>query len=258
MKKAILFISIAVMLVAAIVLAITFIPKALEDKKLTIGIANTSAAICYLNPNGEWDGVNCDIIKQVAEEAGYTVEFKEIPWSQRDELLKNGEIDCYIESYDNHDSQKISTETFLYSTQTLIYKDIFVNDNINSEILKHYSCAVQVGSYNYNYAATLKVKKISEYNSVADIIAAIKNDACSVGIIDYGIYLATIKDSTNYSDIVSGILTGECEYRLVFRRDDEKRVKKINDSIEKLKSDNTIAGIIEQYNTQTEYPFNIY
>ncbi len=258
MKKTVLVILISVMLVAAALLAITFIPKAVDDRSLTVGVVDTSAVISYQNSDGKWDGINCAVIEQIAAEIGYTVEFKEISWSHRDTLLKNGDIDCYIGDSAILSDKNISTDVFVYSIQTLIYKDVFAVDNIDSQTIKNYPCAVQIDSFNYNYLLSSGSKNIKKYNSQPDIITAIKNDTCSVGIIDYGIYLSVIENNPEYKNITSGILTDNCGYRLIFRSKDSSRAQKINKGISGLKTNGVIKQITDRYDINSQQPFIIY
>ena len=258
MKKTVLFVLLALVLVSAMVLAITFIPNVIENRKLTIGVTDTITVVCNKDSNGNFSGINCDIIKAIADEIGYTVEFKEIVLSDRDKLLNNGEIDCYIDSSTQLSDKNIASDAFVYSTQTLIYKDILENNNIDDEDIKNYSCAVQKGSSNYDYLISVDAKNIKEYNSLADVVAAVKNDTCSIGVIDYGVYLSDIKNNAKYSNIISGILTEDCGYKLVFRAKDNARVEKFNSGINIFKSNNGIQEILAQYHLLVENSFSIY
>ncbi|MBO5726028.1 MAG: transporter substrate-binding domain-containing protein [Clostridia bacterium] len=258
MKKTVLFILIAAVLVATIILAATFIPKAIESRKLVVGVTDTSMITCYKDPNGDFSGVNCDVITAVAEEGGYTVEFKEIVWAERDRLLKNGEIDCYVDGTAKLGDQNITTDVFVYSTQTLIYKSALENDNISVEVAKNYPCAVQKDSFNYEYLLSKGAKNIKEYSTLADVVTAIKNGTCVVGIIDYGVYLANVKNNEEYKNITSGILTDNCGYRLVFSPKSENKVKKINTAIDSLKTNGGIKEVLSQYHSQVENSFLIY
>ena len=258
MKKTVLFVLLAVTLVATIILAATFIPKAIESRKLVIGVTDTSMIVCYKDPNGDFSGVNCDVISTVAEESGYTVEFKEIVWADRDQLLADGEIDCYIDGTAKLGDQNITTDVFVYSIQTLIYKSALENDNINLDVAKNYPCAVQKESFNYEYLLSNGAKDIKEYGSLSDVIMAIKNGTCVIGIVDYGVYLANIRNSEEYKDITSGILTENCGYRLVFSPKSENKVKKINTAISSLKTSGGINEVLSQYHSQIENSFLIY
>ena len=258
MKKVTLIILIALLAVASVVLAAAFVPKMLEDRHLTVGITATSDVICFKNSQNEWQGVACDTIRAIAEKTGYTVEFKKINAADCENLLKKGDIDCYLASTDARIEKTTSTEVFLYSLQNVIYKNIFALDNIEPATLKNYTCAVVSDSFNEQYLTEQGVKSIKKFQSTSDVITAVNSGACKVGIIDFGVYLSVIKGNEAYKEIMSGVLTDSCPFRLVFREKDAPRVNKLNDSIETLKSDDTYMQILEEYNFDSQQPFMVY
>lgn len=50
----------------------------------------------YRDAQGEWTGFDADLARAFALSVGVEAEFVEIPWSDRVELLNNGEIDCVL------------------------------------------------------------------------------------------------------------------------------------------------------------------
>ncbi len=257
MKKYLVPVLIAVVLVAAIIAAITFIPKIIPEKKITVGIIDTTVSVCYPTEDGEWTGIQCDLIKKVADEIGYKVEFKEIIWTERNKLLTNGEIDCYVSSGDT-ERNVLATKPLVYSIQAVVcQKDISMA--FTPEIhFKNFSCGVQEGSINHEYLTEQQASDIKFYGSVPEIITALKNKTCQMGIIDYAVYLTYIENNSEFDNLTSTIFTDAYDYSLCFNTDENKVVEKLNNGIEKLMENGVIKETIEKYDTEHKNPFMIY
>lgn len=67
-------------------------------KVLTVG-SDTYPPFIYADENGNTVGIDADIITEVASRLGYSVRFELINWEEKDQLLKEGEIDCVIGSF---------------------------------------------------------------------------------------------------------------------------------------------------------------
>lgn len=67
-------------------------------KVLTVG-SDTYPPFIYADENGNTVGIDADIVTEVANRLGYSVRFKFINWEEKDQLLKEGEIDCVIGSF---------------------------------------------------------------------------------------------------------------------------------------------------------------
>lgn len=67
-------------------------------KVLTVG-SDTYPPFIYADESGNTVGIDADIVTEVVNRLGYSVRFKFINWEEKDQLLKEGEIDCVIGSF---------------------------------------------------------------------------------------------------------------------------------------------------------------
>lgn len=60
---------------------------------VTIGI-DPFEPYCYLDGNGQYAGIDVDLATEAFTRLGYNVEFQEINWPDKDDLLQDGSVDC--------------------------------------------------------------------------------------------------------------------------------------------------------------------
>ena len=60
---------------------------------VTIGI-DPFEPYCYLDGNGQYAGIDVDLATEAFTRLGYKVEFQEINWPDKDDLLQDGTVDC--------------------------------------------------------------------------------------------------------------------------------------------------------------------
>lgn len=60
---------------------------------VTIGI-DPFEPYCYMDGNGQYAGIDVDLATEAFTRLGYNVEFQEISWPDKDDLLQDGTVDC--------------------------------------------------------------------------------------------------------------------------------------------------------------------
>lgn len=60
---------------------------------VTIGI-DPFEPYCYMDGNGQYAGIDVDLATEAFTRLGYNVEFQEINWPDKDDLLQDGTVDC--------------------------------------------------------------------------------------------------------------------------------------------------------------------
>lgn len=60
---------------------------------VTIGI-DPFEPYCYMDGNGQYAGIDVDLATEAFTRLGYKIEFQEINWPDKDDLLQDGTVDC--------------------------------------------------------------------------------------------------------------------------------------------------------------------
>lgn len=101
----------------------TPIPVTTAPSKILVGIDATFPPMEYTNENNELVGFDVDLMKNVAEELGTTVEFKTVSWDDIFNELEAGQLDMIASSVSITDERKerfIFSEPYLNAGQVLI------------------------------------------------------------------------------------------------------------------------------------------
>ena len=207
----------------------------------------------YLDVNGNYTGVDIDIAEKVFHKLGYEPEFKFITWSEKNDDLADGTIDCIWSCYSMNDRENDYqwAGPYLYSRQVIA---VSADSSIQTfEDLSDKRIGVQVTTRAANlFLHTIdsplpEVKEVNCFATTEDMFAALRK---------------------GYVDAIAGheallnefIANGKGEYRLLEESPHVSKVgiafekgthveltQKIDALITKMSKDGTIGSIAEKY-----------
>lgn len=221
-------------------------------EKIIVGI-DKFEPYTYLDVNGKCTGLDIEIAEQVFHKLGYEPEFKFITWSEKNEYLADGTIDCIWSCYSMNERENDYqwAGPYLYSRQV-----IAVSTDSEIQTLDDLS-DISVGVQATTRAANLflhtidsslpEVKEVNCFASTEDMFAALRK---------------------GYVDAIAGheallnefIANGEGRYRLL---EESPHISKVGVAFEKgthkaliqdmnalfteMSNDGTIGSIAEKY-----------
>ena len=114
--------------------------------ELNIGVDNLEPFF-YTDENGSYAGIDADIAIEACRRAGYTPHFIEIDWSNRDQYLQDGTIDCLWTAFIRNGREDLYhwTDTYLQSNMRVIVS-IKSPDADMKSTFEHGGVAVRAGS----------------------------------------------------------------------------------------------------------------
>lgn len=234
MKKRIMLILTIIIILAAIVVSIILMPntKSLDlfHRKIAIGIRKNG--VYSEMADNEWYGYDIEMATKVFTRLGYKAEFVEIEWQDREQLLKDKKIDCYITT--GKDSEQ---NTFIYSDS---YGDIMQGILYKGELpigeytdLAQYTCACEESSQTQFVETYIPKEKQIFCNTQQGVLDALKIDTAQVAILDY-YFIDQIISTEEYKGYTSGILVGNKEIRFVLREKETKLINNINKQLREM------------------------
>ena len=221
-------------------------------EKVIVGI-DKFEPYTYLDVNGNYTGVDIEIAEQVFHKLGYEPEFKFITWSEKNENLADGTIDCIWSCYSMNDRENDYqwAGPYLYSRQVIAVSS---DSNIyNFDDLSDKNVGVQVTTRAANLflhtidSALPEVKQVNCFATTEDMFAALRK---------------------GYVDAISGheallnefIKNGKGKYRLLEESPHISKIgvafekgthieltQEMNDLITEMSEDGTIGSIAEKY-----------
>ncbi|MDF7639898.1 amino acid ABC transporter substrate-binding protein [Lactobacillus sp. ESL0791] len=220
---------------------------------VTVGVDDTFIPMGFRQKNGQLVGYDVDLANAVFKLYGMKVSFQTIDWSMNTTELRNGTIDLIWNGFSKTPEReaKVSfSKTYLYASENLVS---LKKNKINSPAaMKDKSLGAQNGSSGYNdimkYPQIFK-NRIKDHepilydsftNAFIDLNAGrIQGLLIDSTYADY--YISRQKHPENYTE-VSGIFKRDA-FGVGIRKSDVTLRKKINQGLEKLAQNGTLAKI---------------
>ena len=223
-----------------------------ERPVLVIGSDNYEPYF-YLDEDGSFAGIDVEIAKAACERLGWTPDFRQISWQEKDQLLADGEVDCLWGSFSmtGREDRYNWAGPYMYSRQVVVVRSdsaIYRLADLNDKRI-----AVQIASkpeellLTHQVPGVEQVKNVYSFVSMNDVFAALDKsyvDACA-------------GHETAYRSFMSG-RTGQ--YRVLdqallrvglgvafYKGDDTGRAEALAGVLRELNEDGTLAVILEQY-----------
>lgn len=230
-----------------------------DAKKETIVVGYTIyAPMNYLDDNGELVGFDTDLAKAVFENLGYEVIFQEIEWSSKYTDLNSGTIDCIWNGFtcntaDDDDgvqrSEKVDfSYNYMENRQVIVAK---ADSGIASAAdLSGKLAAVESGSAGESYAATLEGVNVKGFLKQTDCLMEVKAGTADFAVLDAQL-AKSYAGKGDYADlvIVDG-LSSDVEYYAIGFKKGSDLTAKVNEQLEKLAADGTIAELAKKYEVE--------
>lgn len=223
--------------------------KVMDAGKLVVGIDGDFLAMAFKDENGEYVGYDIDVASEVCSRLGIEMEIKVIDWAQKEEYLNNGLIDCIWSAMsitpERAEAMNLSDP---YLQNELIFIVPEECDAISIQDLKGKTIGVQKGTTGYDalYASDIKNDVsivLDKYNILLTKLQQGKIDAV---LIDSTFAYYFIYRSERKFYVLSESLGGD-KYAIGFRKGDQKLRDKIQEEMDKLRSEGELSRISEKW-----------
>lgn len=248
MKKTLTIILAALMVFAA--LAFTGCSDKADAEKLVVGIT-VYEPMNYLDEAGNWTGFDTEFAEAVAAKLNKEIEFKEINWDTKFQLLDSDQIDCIWNGMTISEEVKtnclVSTPYVKNAQVVVMAKDVVAN-YADVESLKGLKFVAEAGS-----AGETAIKdngldaNYTAVTSQADALIALAAGQADACVIDITMAKASTAEGTSYADYTYGVeLTSE-EYGIGFRKTDKELLDAVNKAMDELYADGTLTALAAEY-----------
>lgn len=223
------------------------------SKKLVIGIEESFYPMTYVNENGTPAGFGVDVATEACRRLGITAEFKPIVWSEAQEALENGEIDCIwtscIAVVSSQDPAPPHTAGYLSGSQVVLCLTESGAQNLAD--LKGQRIGVKENScgelaLEQSTAFRDSLASVNAYDNYETAKQSLDNKKISAVVMDYaaaryyqeqqpGIYTILSKNGGSEPEVLSND-----EYCVSFREDEVSLSLKIEEALMAMRSDGTM------------------
>ena len=249
------------LLLAAVLLAACFTgcAKAGDDKKETIVVGYTIyAPMNYLDEGGKLVGYDTDLAKAVFEKLGYEVIFQEIDWNSKYTDLESGTIDCVWNGFTCNtadDDGVLRSEKVDFSYNYMENRQVIVAKKdagvASAADLSGKVAAVESGSAGETYAKSFEGVTTKGFTKQTDCLFEVNAGTADFAVVDAQLAKSYAgKGDYEALTIVDG-LSSDVEYYAIGFKKGSDLTAKVNEQLEKLGADGTIAKLAEQYGVET-------
>ncbi|WP_028393868.1 transporter substrate-binding domain-containing protein [Bacillus cihuensis] len=223
-----------------------------QEKVYRVGIDTTYPPFEYEDKNGEYTGIDIDLIKAIAEDQNFKIDFKPMDFGGIIPAMQAGQLDVAIAGMSITDDRKKIvdfTDPYFQAGLTLVVKQ--GETGITSiEDLAGKKVAAKKGTTGAKFA-TEKAEEIGfelvQFNDSPAMFQDVANGNSDVLIEDYPVIAYAIAQSTLDLEIVGDRLNGD-EYGIaVLKGKNDELLKKMNKGLANLKASGKYDEIINKY-----------
>lgn len=243
---------IAVLLTGAMVCGAAM-PVAAADKKWTIATDTVFKPFEYTDDNGDFVGIDVDILAAIAEDQGFEYELKSLGWDASIAACQAGQADGMIAGASITDERKESgwmfSEGYYNATQSMTVKS--GSDIAGFEDLDGKTVGVKTGTQGASYAESLKEEygfEITYFEDSPTMYQAVLGGQVVACFEDTPIMASSIKDGGLDLTIVDGTENEGSPYGFaVFSEDSQELLDMFNAGLKDIKENGTYDEIIAKY-----------
>ena len=240
---------------AAMMLISCFAGCAKEEKETIVVGYTIYEPMNYLDDNGKLVGFDTELAKAVFEGLGYNVLFKEIEWSAKYTDLASKNINCIWNGFtcnvadDDDGIQSAEKVDFSYNymenRQVVVVKK---NSGITKAAdLSGKQGAAESGSAGETYGKSFEGATIKGFLKQTDCLFEVKSGTAAFCVLDAQL-AKSYCGKGDYADLqIVDDLSSDVEYYAIGFEKGSELTAKVNEQLEKLAADGTIAKLAEKY-----------
>jgi len=212
----------------------------------------------YLDESGKLVGFDTELAEAVFENLGYNVIFKEIKWENKYTELNSGSIDCIWNGFtcntaDDDGIARADKVDFSYNymknRQVIVVKDdsaVKTAADLTGKIAD-----AEIGSAGESYAKGLAEGIIFKgATKQTDCLLSVKTGNADFAVLDEKL-AESYCGKGDYANLkIIGELSSEVEYYAIGFKKDSALTAKVNEQLDKLAADGTIAKLAETYGVE--------
>ncbi|MBP9478730.1 MAG: transporter substrate-binding domain-containing protein [Sebaldella sp.] len=223
-----------------------------EVKKYVIG-SDTAFAPFEFKKDGKYEGIDIDIVNEIAKVEGFEVEWRHMDFSAIIGAVQSGQLDGAIAGMTINDERRKAVDfSEAYYDSGIVGIVKADNDTIKSpEDFKDKRFAVKKGTTGAEYAQSVKEKynvKITIFEDTSTMIQSVINGQADVAFDDYPViaYAITQQNPTQLRIATERLNTAQFGFA-VKKGANQELLQKFNDGLKKLKDSGKYDEILEKY-----------
>lgn len=224
-----------------------------EGKTWVIATDTVFKPFEYTNEDGDFVGIDVDIVAAIAEDQGFSYEMKSLGWDSSIAACQSGQADGMIAGASITDERKESgwkfSDGYYNATQSMTVQE--GSDIAGFEDLDGLMVGVKTGTQGASYAESLKDEygfDITYYEDSPTMYQAVLGGQAAACFEDTPIMASSIKDGGLALKIVEGTENEGAPYGFaIFSDDSQELLDMFNAGLANIRENGTYDEIIEKY-----------
>ena len=240
------------------VLALTCFVGCKKEETIAVGYT-IYEPMNYLDNNGKLVGFDTELAEAVFGNLGYKVIFREIDWGQKYTDLNSGTIDCVWNGFtcnvkDDEDgierSKKVDfSYNYMENRQVIVVKKS--SGITDAAGLKGKMGVAESGSAGETYANSFEGINFKGFLKQTECLTEVKASTADFAVVDAQLAKSYVGKG-DYADLtVVDALSSDVEYYAIGFKKGSELTAKVNEQLEKLAEDGTIAKLAKKYGVET-------
>jgi len=229
-----------------------------EKKTVVVGYT-IYAPMNYLDENEQLVGFDTDLAKKVFANLGYEVIFKLIDWGSKYTDLNSGTIDCVWNGFTCNtadDDGVLRSEKVDFSYNYMENRQVVVvkkdSGIATADDLKGKQGGAEGGSAGESYAKdTFTESTIKDFTYQTDTLLEVKAGSIDFAVVDAQLAKSYAGKGDYENLMILEELSSDVEYYAIGFKKGSELTAKVNEQLEKLAKDGTIAALAKQYGVET-------
>ena len=222
-------------------------------KKYVIATDTVFKPFEYTDENGDFVGIDVDILAAIAKDQGFDYELKSLGWDSAIAACQAGQADGMIAGASITDERKESgwlfSDGYFNATQTMTVKDD--SDITGFDDLKGKTVGVKTGTQGAAYAESLKDEygfEITYFEDSPTMYQAVTGGQVVACFEDTPIMLTSIKEGSLPLKVLEDTANEGSPYGFaVFSKDEQELLDLFNAGLKDIKADVTYDEIVTKY-----------
>ena len=223
-----------------------------ERGVLKVGTEDSAVGFGYLNPDtNEWEGLEVDLGKLIADELGVDVEYSAVTTSTRGQLLDSGDLDIVAATFTITDERKLSydfSEPYYTDAQSvLVLKDSGLKtiDDFDGKKIAMSAGGTEKDSIEAITDANIEFVEFTDFSEAKMALTAGTVDGFAA---DSSILLSYLDDDTMYIDTKFS----PQPYGVATKKGSDLS-EYVNELVQKWAEDGTLEKLVEDNGVQPSY-----
>jgi len=226
--------------------------KVKKSGQLIMGLDDGFPPMGFRDENNNIVGFDIDVAEEVCNRLGIKLVLQTINWLTKENELNTGKIDCIWNGFtitDERKEQVLFTKPYMYNRQVLVVKSDSTLSRLSD--FKGKKLALQAGSsaadaLNASPDFKSKLKEVAEFENNLTALMDLEKGGVDVVLMDEVVANYNITAKKADVKVLDEALATE-EYGIGFRKNDNALMNKVQETLDAMAKDGTLAKISEKW-----------